>query len=190
MRAEIIARNYAATLLELAERNGGPKTVESFGASLDALARLVENDRRVAEFLATPRVRGEAKKEALSRALAGQASELFVRFVMVVVEKRRQSLFPEIAQAYRALVDERMGRVRVEVAISHAPDDTLQKEIRRALEARTGREVIPTFTVDPELLGGMVVRMGDEILDGSVKSRMAGLRRRLLETELPAGAGA
>jgi F-type H+-transporting ATPase subunit delta len=190
VRAEIIARNYADTLLELADRNGGAKAMQQFGEALDALAAVLESDPRVAEFLATPRVNAAAKQDVLTRALKGTAPELFVRFVMVVVEKRRQGLLVEMAAAYRALVDERMGRVRVDVTISHAPDETLEKEIRRALEKRTGREVIPAFTVDPELLGGMVVHLGDEILDSSVRSRMAGLRRRLLETELPAGAGA
>lgn len=190
MRAEIIARNYAATLLELADRHGGADTMAAFGQSLDALAALLESDRRVREFLTTPRVSAAAKKQALSAALGGSAPELFVRFVTVVVEKRRQALLVDIARAYRELVDQRMGRVRVAVTLSHAPDRELEAEIRRSLEKRTGREVIPTYTVDPELLGGIVVHLGDEILDGSVRSRMAGLRRRLLETELPAGAGA
>ncbi len=190
MRAEIIARNYAETLLELADRNGGRKAMEQFGEALDGLAVVLESDRRVREFLATPRVGAAAKQQVLTRALQGTAPELFVRFVMVVVAKRRHTLLLDIARAYRLLMDERMGRLRVAVAISHAPDETLKKEIRQALEKRTGREVIPAFTVDPELLGGMVVHLGDEILDSSVRSRMAGLRRRLLETELPAGAGA
>jgi F-type H+-transporting ATPase subunit delta len=190
VRAQIIARNYAETLLELADRNGGAKAMEQFGESLAALGLLVATDRRVREFLATPRVGTGAKKEALATALGKKAPELFVRFVMVVIEKRRQSLLVDIAREYARLVDERMGRVRVAVTISHEPDDRLQKEIRQTLEKRTGREVIPAFTVDPELLGGMVIHLGDEILDSSVRSRMAGLRRRLLETELPAGAGA
>lgn len=190
MRAEIIARSYAETLLELADRNGGTATAERFGESLNALAVAVATDARLREFLATPRLSAAVKKEALARALKGSAPELLLRFLRVVVEKRRQTLLVEIARAYAVLVDERMGRVRVAVSISHAPDAALQEEIRRGLAERTGREVIPTFTVEPELLGGLVVRMGDEILDGSVRSRMAGLRRRLLETELPAGAGA
>jgi F-type H+-transporting ATPase subunit delta len=190
VRAEVIARNYAETLLELADRHGGEKTMEQFGSAFDALAALVESDRSVREFLSTPRVAGKVKMDALALALEGKAPDLFVRFVRVVTGKRRQGLLPGIARAYRDLVDERMGRVRVAVSISHEPDDRLQEEIRRALEKRTGREVIPTFTVDPELLGGIVVQLGDEILDSSLRSRMAGLRRRLLETKLPAGAGA
>ena len=122
------------------------------------------------QFLETPRVTPDQKKAALRQALGGRAPEMFVRFVMVLADKRRQSLLPEIAAAYRELVDERMGRLRVQVTISHAPDDALQAEIGRTLADRLGKTVIPTFTVDPELLGGIVVRVGDQILDGSLRT--------------------
>lgn len=188
MRAEIIARNYAETLLTLAERHGGPGALDEWGGAIGQLDEMLATDARARQFLETPRVRPEQKKEALRQALAGRAPELFVRFVMVLVDKRRQSLIPEIAQAYRDLVDQRMGRARVEVTISHAPDAALQAEIQQALAAQLGRTVIPTYRVDPDLLGGMVLRLGDEIFDGSVRSRANGLRRRLMESTMPAGA--
>jgi F-type H+-transporting ATPase subunit delta len=184
VRAEIIARNYAETLLTLAERQG-PDGLESFGQAADTLAALVQGDPRMRQFLETPRITPDQKKQALQGALGGRAPEMFVRFVMVLTDKRRQALLPEIAAAYRDLVDERMGRVRVQVTISHAPDAALQAEIGSALADRLGKTVIPTFTVDPELLGGMVVRVGDQILDGSVRTRAAQLRRRLLAADLP-----
>ena len=189
MRAEIIARNYAETLLALAERQG-PGALEEFGRALDELAALLRSDPRARQFLDTPRVSPAQKKAALTAALAGRAPAMFVRFVMVLTDKRRQSLLPEIALAYRDLTDERMGRVRVAVTISHAPDEALQAEIGNALADRLGRTVIPTYRVDPELLGGMVLRLGDEILDGSVRSRASALRRRLMDTTVPAGADA
>jgi len=185
VRAEIIARNYAETLLELARRQGGD-AVNQFAAAMDALEALV-SEPRVAEFLATPRVSADEKKRVLAAALEGRVPPLFQRFVMVVVDKRRQRVLGEIAGQYRRLVDEIAGRVRVQVAVSHAPDAALQEEVRRALEARLGKQVIPAFTVDAELLGGLVVRVGDEILDGSVRSRAQHLRRRLMEASLPKG---
>lgn len=188
MRAELIARNYAETLLDLADRNGGPPAMDQFAAALDEVAGLVQGDPRVRQFLETPRVTAAEKKKALRSALAGRAPELFLRFVSVLVDKRRQTLLPEIAEAFRGLVDERMGRVRVQVAISHLPDEALQDEIGNALARRLGRTVIPTFTVDPELLGGMVVRVGDEILDGSVRSSAARLRRAMMGAQLPPSA--
>jgi F-type H+-transporting ATPase subunit delta len=185
VRAEIIARNYAETLLTLAERHGGAAGLEEFGRAVDTLAELLRSDPRLRQFLETPRVTPDQKKAALQQALAGRAPEMFVRFVMVLADKRRQALLPEIAQAYRELVDARMGRVRVHVTISHEPDAARQAEIGNTLADRLGKTVIPTFTVDPELLGGMVVRVGDQILDGSVRTRAAQLRRRMLGAELP-----
>lgn len=188
MRSELIARNYAETLLDLADRNGGAAAMDQFAAALDEVAGLVQGDPRVRQFLETPRVTAADKKKVLQGALAGRAPQLFLRFVSVLVDKRRQTLLPEIAEAYRGLVDERMGRVRVEVAISHLPDEALQAEIGNALARRLGRTVIPTFTVDPELLGGLVVKVGDEILDGSVRTRAARLRRAMMAAELPPSA--
>jgi len=184
MRNEAIARNYAETLLELAQRNGGQPAAESFGAALDSLAALLAGEPRIRAFLETPRAPAEAKKDALRRALAG-APELFQRFVLVLVDKRRQSLIPQIALAYQALMDEALGRVRAQVTLSHPADDALEGEIRRALESRLGRPVVASFRVDPELVGGLVVKVGDEVLDGSVRSRAAGLRRRMLEADIP-----
>jgi len=183
VRAEIVARNYAQTLLELANRNGGQHTVEEFGRAMELLADTVA-ERRVREYLSTPRVNAAERKEALRGALEGRVPDLFLRFVMVVVDKRRQALLPDIAHEYRALVDELAGRVRVQVAVSHAPDEALQEEITRALAKRLGKTVIPTFTVNPELLGGMVARVGDEILDGSIRTSAAQLRRRMIEAAM------
>jgi F-type H+-transporting ATPase subunit delta len=188
VRSELIARNYAETLLDLADRNGGPAAMDQFAAALDEVAGLVQSDPRVRQFLETPRVPAAEKKKALRAALAGRAPELFLRFVSVLVDKRRQTLLPEIAEAFRGLVDERMGRVRVQVAISHLPDEALQAEIGNALALRLGRAVIPTFTVEPDLLGGMVVQVGDEILDGSVRSSAARLRRAMMAAQLPPSA--
>lgn len=187
MRSEVIARNYADTLLTLAQRNGGAATAVEFQAAADGLAALLDGEPRIRAFLSTPAISIDAKKAALRSALQGRVPELFLRFVLVVVDKRRDALLRHIAAAYAERVDEMMGRLRVSIDISHAPDAALQEEIRAALQARFGREVIPTFTVNPEILGGMVMRVGDEILDGSVRSQAAGLRRRLMEARIPAG---
>lgn len=185
MRAELISRNYAETLLALAERNGGDAAVEQFGGAMEDVAGLLQTDPRVRQFMETPRISLEQRKAALTAALRGRVPELVLRFILVVVEKRRGALLAEIGQQYQALVDERMGRVRVAVTLSHEPDAELMAEIRAGLEARMGTAVIPTYTVDPELLGGMVLRRGDDVLDGSVRTRATRLRRAMMAADLP-----
>jgi F-type H+-transporting ATPase subunit delta len=188
--ATIVARNYAETLLALAERNGGRPTVDAFLDAASALAAVVRAEPALRRYLVTPRVSPEAKAKALRTALTGRAPELFVRFVDVVVSKRRAALLPEIADAYADLVDRMMGRTRVKVTLAAEPDAALQAEIARSLEQKLGMQVVPTFVVDPGLIGGIVVRVGDQVLDGSVKRRAHELRRRMLAAPLTPAAAA
>jgi F-type H+-transporting ATPase subunit delta len=182
---QIIARNYAETLFALAKRHGGQQGIEEYLRAVDEVAELLRQEPRVREFLESPRVDVEAKQRALRASFAGRVPEMFLRFLLVVVEKRRQGLLREIAEAFHALVNEAYGRVPATITLAQAPDPALQQEIVAALQQRLGKVVVPTFHVDPELIGGLVVRVGDQILDGSLRSRLGALRRRMLAASLP-----
>ena len=184
MGPTIIARNYAETLFTLAQRQGGMETVEAYARAIDDVAELIRREPRVREFLETPRVDVEARKRVLRDAFAGRVPEYFLRFLLVVVEKRRQALLPEIAAEYHDLVDRAQGRLRAEITVARAPDAETEREIVGALERKLGRTVLPTFRVDPTLVGGVVIRVGDQVVDGSIRRRMADLRRRLLAAKL------
>lgn len=181
MRTSLVARSYADTLLALAQRQGG-NAVEEFGHAMDEVAELLRQEPRVRAFLESPITDREKKKAALRASFRGRVPEMFLRFLLVVTDKGRERLFAEIALAYRDRVDEMLGRVRADVATAQTADESLRAEIRRSLEARLGRTVVPTFRVDPELIGGVVVRVEDQIIDASLRRRFTDLRRRLLET--------
>lgn len=185
MGPTIIARNYAETLLTLAQRHGGDAAIDEYGRSLDEVAELIRSDPRVSRFLSTPRIASETRKQALRDALEGRVPEQFLRFILVVVEKRRQMLLPHIAAEYRTLVDALRGRVRAEISIAREPGEAFREEIVADLEQRLGATVVAQFRVDPSILGGAVIRVGDQILDGSVRRKMTSLRRRLLHSRLP-----
>jgi F-type H+-transporting ATPase subunit delta len=189
VRSSIIARNYAETLIALAKRHGGDPTVDEYGAALDEVIELLRSEPRVRQFLETPVVDAERKKDALGKTLRGRVPELFLRFLMVVVEKRRASQLEAIAEEYLAMVDEMRGRVRARVLVAREPDAALRTDVVQTLERMLGRTVIATFQVDRSLIGGAVIRVGDQILDGSVRSRATALRRRLLAAQLPSLAG-
>lgn len=185
MGPTIIARNYAETLLAVARRHGGEDAVDAYARAIDDVGELLRREPRVRQFLETPRIDAEAKKRAVRSAFAGRVPEHLLRFLLVVVEKRRQGLLPQIADEYHALVDQLRGRVRADVTLAQQPTPELQRELVGTLERKLGKTVVPTFRVDPGLVGGIVVRVGDKILDGSVRSRLAALRRRLVEVRLP-----
>lgn len=186
MGPTIVARNYAETLLALAERQGGGHVIDEYGATIDEVAELLSAEPLVGRFLETPRVDLEAKKRALRASFGGRVPDPFLRFLLVVLENRRQGVLGEIAEQYRTLVDEQRGRSRAEITLARNADERLRGEIVASLERRLGRQVVPSFTVDPTLGGGMVITVGGEVLDGSLRRRAAGLRRRLVDARIPA----
>ncbi|HUH00057.1 MAG TPA: ATP synthase F1 subunit delta, partial [Gammaproteobacteria bacterium] len=116
----------------------------------------------------------------LRTALAGQVPPVFLNFLLVVLDKRRQRLLGEIALAYRELLDEKLGLLNVEVTLAHELDERGEEEVALQLSRILGRRVLPHLRVDPAILGGIIVRYGDRVLDGSLRRRLVSLRRRLL----------
>lgn len=182
MRESTIARSYAGALFALGERHG---QTDEFGRALETLAALMESEPRLRRFLATPKVEPAAKKGVLEVALEGRVPPLFLSFLKVVVDKRRQRLLEEIDREFRAILDEHLGRVHAQVTLAREPDERTEREIATHLTQVLGKTVIPHLRVDPQILGGIIVRYGDRLLDGSLRRRLVSLRRRLLEAELP-----
>jgi F-type H+-transporting ATPase subunit delta len=180
MGPTIIARNYAETLLELARRSGGDEAIDAYGKALDEVGELLRREPRVRDFLETPRLSSDDRKRAVRAAFEGRVPEPFLRFLLVVIEKRRQALLGEIAREYGHLVDELRGRVRASVSLAREAEPKLRQEIVDALQKRIGRTVVATFAVDPALVGGVMIRVGDELYDGSLRRRISGLRRRMM----------
>lgn len=179
MSRTAVARTYADTFLELAGRGEG---VEPWLEMLSEVTSLYGSSRPFAAFLDTPRVSEDDKTRVLREGFAGRYPENFVRFLLVVLRKRRQSLLPEIDRAARDLLYERTGRVHAVVTLTSPPEESFRREIERELSRVLDREVDAEFRTDPRLIGGMVVRAGDRVLDGSVRRRLQNLRRSLLET--------
>ena len=176
MRSETIARNDAEALFDLGERSGNTARYVDL---LDAVAAAVEQTPRVQAVLMSPKVPKAEKARILGGALRETPRE-FVLFLQALVKRGRQQLLREIATEYLVLLDQKLDRVRAGVTLARKPDERLKKTIQEALSRQLGKQVIPAFTVDPEILGGAIVRVGERVLDGSVRRRMTKLRRQLL----------
>lgn len=186
MRDETIARNYAETLFELADRN---EELEEYGVAIETVALLIEEDQKFRLFLETPRIDDEDRKQVVRDAFGTALPKQVVNFVLVTIDKRRQRLLRTISSEYQALLDERMGREHVQVTVARTVDDSTRQVITERLSSVLGKEAIPHIRVRPEILGGLVVRTSDTIYDGSVRRRLEGMRRQLLEAQLPATTG-
>jgi F-type H+-transporting ATPase subunit delta len=177
--AQRVAHTYAQALLDAAEKRGqGGEVLEEF----DSLVRDV--------FPAAPHLEGFLGSRAISRkrkppvirsAFQGRASEVFLNFLLVLNDHERLDLLRPILSAYRQLYEERTGRVRVRVRTAAPLPDDQRGRLEQELRAAFRREPILETHVDPDLLGGLVVQVGDWVFDDSVRSRLANIRNQMIE---------
>jgi F-type H+-transporting ATPase subunit delta len=177
MRDSSIARNYAEALLSLARKandlDGWAKMITDFAAA-------VEQDPTLRRFLESPRVSAAQKDEVITKAVQDRVPRLFLEFLRALLRNRRQMLIPEIAVEYANLVDESVGRVHARVTVAQETSTEENNVIARELSRAVGKDVVPHVSVNPAILGGVVIRIGDTVMDGSVRRRLSTLRRKML----------
>jgi F-type H+-transporting ATPase subunit delta len=177
MRDTTIARNYAEALLELARR---ANDLRGWGEMIDGVANAIESDRRLRVFLESPRVSAQKKSAIIEKAYGATMPRNMVLFLMALVRNRRQMLIPEIAHEYLDLVDQVEGRVHAAVTVAREANDADRELIRTQLSRALQKDVVPHFHVNASILGGVIVRVGDTVLDGSVRRRLSTLRAKML----------
>jgi F-type H+-transporting ATPase subunit delta len=176
-----IARAYASALFETGTRHG---EAEAYGPAMQVLADMF-GEARTRRFFDTPRITAESRRAVVRRVLKDRVPGRFVHFVLLLMEKGRQNLIPEIAEAYQELLDERSGRFRAHVTVARPPDAETEALIARRLTTLLGQPVQPQISVNPAILGGLIVRYGDRWLDASLRRHLVALRRDLMHAHLP-----
>lgn len=177
MRDTTIARNYAEALLALARK---ADDLEGWGTLIQAFAEVATHDDKLRHFLEAPQISATQKNEVLGRAFADNMPRLMLRFIQKLVENRRQMLISAIAVEYANLVDAEEGRVHARVTVAREATDAELRAIERELSRAFGKTVVPHVTTNPAIIGGVVVRIGDTVLDGSVRRRLSALRQRII----------
>lgn len=177
MQSSTISRNYAETLLTLARK---ANDTTGWGSMLAQLAAAMQTDKTLRMFLHSPRVAVTTKTDVLSKALGDRVPAIFLRYLQHIVMNRRESMIPEISAEYTTMLDKAEGRVFARVTLAREASQAEQDAIAKQLSANLGKDVVPVVVVDPSILGGIVVRMGDTVMDGSVSRKLALLRRRMI----------
>ena len=171
-----VARNYAETLLSLARKaNDAP----GWGNMLRQVASAMSSDPKLRGFLESPRISCEVKSEVLSKALGDRVPRVFLLYLQALVKNRRQMMVPSIANEYDTLLDASNGIVHARVTVSRDTPDAERDAIGRQLSKVIGKTVVPHLEVDPNILGGIVVRVGDTVMDGSLRRKLGLLRRKM-----------
>jgi F-type H+-transporting ATPase subunit delta len=175
-----LARVYAQALLDSALKVS-PSAPDAVGDELTQFVTEVAANPAVARFLSSLAVGSKAKAAALAPALQGRVSDLLRGFVGVLAANNRLDLLRGVEAAYRRILDERAGRVPVKVTTAVPLTDAQKAELTGTLKAALTREPVVSARVDPDILGGMIVQVGDSVVDTSVRTRLLSLRTLLLE---------
>lgn len=171
-----VARVYATAMLRLAESQG---EVDVLFEELSDFAGLVDRDRDLASFVSSPLVDVEVRRQSLEKLFRGRRSDLFVDAIQVMNRKGRLGLIGAVAEAYRLEREALRGRVEVHVQSATPLTDSLRAKVREVAARRTGKEVDLVEAVNEALIGGLVLRIGDEKLDTSVATRLKRLGEAL-----------
>lgn len=179
---DALAAVYARSLLELAEKAGGQERIESVLAELEAILEMARADKRFGEFLAS-RVLSTANRAAsLRQIFENNCDDLVLRFLQVLNQKGRLGHIVAIVAAYDALVQERFGRIEVDVYTASPVDFEEIDRVKGRLSTILGKEVIVHPYTDESMIGGVKFRIGDQLVDASLASRLRRMRDQLHTT--------
>jgi F-type H+-transporting ATPase subunit delta len=169
------ARRYAEAAFEIADRDS---TLEQWLKELELAAGTLAQEE-VAKLLANPALPIAVRAEAIQRALGGQLSDKARNLVLLLLRRGRIDLLPSVAREFRGLYEKRQGIVRATVISATPLGEDDQRALRQKLGQMAHGQVEMTLEVDPSILGGVIVRLGDRMIDGSVRGRLERLRTRL-----------
>jgi F-type H+-transporting ATPase subunit delta len=172
---EEIAAVYARSLFEAAQENDKLDVVrEQLGQFADAL----QESRDLQVFFFSPYFSTDEKREGLGKAISG-ADDLVRNFLELLIENHRMPVVFRIRREYDRLWDEENKLLPVEITSAVKLDDKVVKQIGKRIGDQTGRKVELSANVDPDVLGGLVVRVGNTVLDASVRNRLEQLRKQV-----------
>ena len=171
-----IASRYAGALFNLAREKGELEAIES---SFPPIAQVVEQDEDLNGFLTHPAIASAEKKEVINKLFQGKINDMLYDFLCMVVDKKREAYIPLMWDVFNDLLLEHRKQLIAEVTTPYELPGGMQNELREKLKKVTGKDIIIEQIVQPEMLGGICVRLGDRIIDGSVGHRLEKLKEAL-----------
>ena len=179
-----VAATYAQALYEAAK---GANTVEPVAHDLEAFAHALRQSPDVGAMLQSPDITAAAKRSAVT-AVAGPTNPTLANFLGLLIDRGRMTELPDIARAFADRVDDEEGRIAVEAITAVPLSAELRAQIVEKVTRETSRTPVLTEKVDPEIIGGLVLRVGSVMLDASVRRHLDAIHRNMSRAPVPVGA--
>lgn len=184
MQTDALAMRYARGLFDLAGDAGGPDKMQEVAEELEQICDLARRDTVFREFLGSPLVDPTRRESSLRQILNNRVTDLTLRFILVLNRKGRLGHLEAIAAAYDQLVQDAFGRIEVDVFTPGPPrgelDDASLEQLRQRIASILGKEPVLHTYHEPKMLGGVKLRVGDQLIDGSLASRLRRLKQGIM----------
>lgn len=173
---DTLPRVYAKALLDLTFEKGVHKEVLG---ELREFVEVLEDNEQFRTFLHTPHIRQDVKKGVIDRVFGAHFSDVTINFIRIVIDKRRQLYFSQMVDAYEAGYHERMDELVVRVQSTVPLEKSARDRLVAILKKKFSKDIHLQESVNERLLGGLVLRIGDARIDGSLRSRLQAIGERL-----------
>jgi len=175
-RASVVAKRYAKAMFEIARERGAVSEIEE---QLRGIAEAIENDADIRKFLSFPNIESQRKAEAIRQALGGKLSDEVLQLITLLIKRGRQDDIPGVYEAYTRIAGESTGEARAVVYTALPLGEAELASIVERFGKITGKKIRAEQQVDRSLLGGIRVRIGDRLYDGSLSGKLARLEKAL-----------
>ncbi|MGW8194731.1 MAG: F0F1 ATP synthase subunit delta [Desulforhopalus sp.] len=174
MKQTILAKRYAKAIFTIGQEQG---TFEEYNKVLQGLAELYSTTPEVVDALTNPLYPMDVREKVMAGIIGSmEVDTVMGNFLNLLVQKQRAGILPEIAESYKVMVDEANNISHGTVISAIELTDELKSNVQTVLEKLTGKQVEITTSVDPSIIGGIIAKVGDLVLDGSIKTQLAGLK--------------
>jgi F-type H+-transporting ATPase subunit delta len=173
----LISKRYSDALVQLAE--GGRLSYEKISSDLNVVESTLSQSLDLNEFLNNPLISVDDKKEIIIKVFSNEIDDLIVNFLKVLVDKDRFSAFKEVTISFKEALDKvnNISRVKVTSAVN-LPDDT-KNRLKSKLEEKMQKAVVLDWEINPNIIAGLVIQMGDNIIDTSLKQKLEDLSKTI-----------
>ncbi|MEM8834877.1 MAG: ATP synthase F1 subunit delta [Planctomycetota bacterium] len=178
---EAVDKVYAASLFELAEAQGGQERLEDLLGEMQELVELTRQMPDLGEFMASRIVATDDRQKSLEQMFRGQVSDLLLNFMQILNRKERLNRLIAIVNAFDHMVQERFGRVEVDVYTPTVLGDERVAQLKQELQDALKREPVIHAYVEENMLGGIKLQVGDKLIDASLRTRLRKMREKLTD---------
>lgn len=183
MIGNIVARRYARALFSLGKEQGDAELI-AYGKNLSGLVEALKESPQLDRIFRNPVFKAEEKKAVLDAILSKiEPKQMVINFCHLLADNNRLSFFAEIEAFYAQLLDEHQGVSRGEVVTAIKLDKDLKDKLKSSLEEKVSRQLVLEYAVDPSILGGLVLKVGDRVMDASLRAQLVAMKETIKRGE-------